>query len=121
MKFVGYQVPVLDGLLDSYVSQQPIQAKWMSITPTSGTSGVFSSGNCVTLFNGSEDRPGMRGGHQMCMDPDRGLFHLWIKYTLLSSTCSSACLIYTVHTQRQSTCLEGGMVLLTFATSGSFQ
>lgn len=33
-----FLIPVSDGLLDSYVSQQPIQAKWTSITPSSGTS-----------------------------------------------------------------------------------
>jgi hypothetical protein len=56
-----------DGYLEGFVSQQPIQAKWIPITPT------------------SEERPGMRGGHQMCVDSSRGLhvaqFH-WLPLAL---------------------------------------
>jgi hypothetical protein len=48
-----------DGYLEGFVSQQPIQAKWIPITPT------------------SEERPGMRGGHQMCVDSSRGTIYMF--------------------------------------------
>jgi hypothetical protein len=48
-----------DGYLDQYVRQQPVQAKWSPVKPT------------------SEEKPGMRGGHQMCMDTERGLLYMF--------------------------------------------
>ncbi|CAI8048563.1 Muskelin [Geodia barretti] len=48
-----------DGYLDQYVSQQPVQAKWSPVKPT------------------SEEKPGMRGGHQMCMDAEMGLLYMF--------------------------------------------
>lgn len=41
VKVISYQVPILDGLLDDFVSQQPILAKWMLITPASGSGWVL--------------------------------------------------------------------------------
>jgi hypothetical protein len=48
-----------DGHLDEFFSQQPIEAKWAPISHTSA------------------EKPGMRGGHQMCMDPTKEVLYLF--------------------------------------------
>lgn len=47
-----------DGMFDQYISQQDYKPKWTPIEPVSGS----NSETCP------ESRPGMRGGHQMCID-----------------------------------------------------
>ncbi|CAI9718917.1 muskelin-like isoform X1 [Octopus vulgaris] len=47
-----------DGLFHHYISQQDYKPKWTPIEP-------ISKGNNTTF----DHRPGMRGGHQMCIDP----------------------------------------------------
>lgn len=47
-----------EGLFEQYISQQDYKPKWTPIMPVSGS----NSKNC------SDARPGMRGGHQMCID-----------------------------------------------------
>ena len=60
-----------DGYLDQYASEQPVQVKWSLVQPTSGIIQLRKSiYSCCRLTAGA--KPGMRGGHQMCMDPEKG-------------------------------------------------
>ncbi|KAK7066618.1 Muskelin 1, intracellular mediator containing kelch motif [Halocaridina rubra] len=45
-----------DGLFQQYISQQEYKPQWTPIIPT------------PMISSGSHQRPGMRGGHQMCID-----------------------------------------------------
>ena len=46
-------------LFDHYISMRDYEPKWSLICAASDSSN-------------DEDKPGMRGGHQMCIDPDNG-------------------------------------------------
>lgn len=60
-----------EGFFDGYISRQLIQAKWTSIPYPAATSVQCSSENALPLT------PDMRGGHQMCIDPDAGQLFLY--------------------------------------------
>lgn len=64
-------IHILEGFFDGYISRQLIQAKWTSIPYPAATSVQCSSENALPLT------PDMRGGHQMCIDPDAGQLFLY--------------------------------------------
>ena len=51
-------VNVVDGLFNHFVNNQEFQAKWSRIEPVNR--------------DGSDHRPGQRGGHQMVINPYSG-------------------------------------------------
>ncbi|CAB4006393.1 muskelin isoform X2 [Paramuricea clavata] len=53
-----------DGLFSDYISTQDYKAKWTPITTT------------VSDINSDACQPGMRGGHQMCIDAERQIIYL---------------------------------------------
>ncbi|KAL5014601.1 hypothetical protein ScPMuIL_008871 [Solemya velum] len=55
-----------DGLFDHYISQQDYKPKWTPIEPT-----------MKTVDNTVDYRPGMRGGHQMCIDIHTEMAYLY--------------------------------------------
>ena len=50
---------VVDGLFNHFVNQQDFYAQWNKIEPLNR--------------DGSDQRPGQRGGHQMVIDPATGV------------------------------------------------
>uniref|UniRef100_T1J0F1 Muskelin N-terminal domain-containing protein n=1 Tax=Strigamia maritima TaxID=126957 RepID=T1J0F1_STRMM len=54
---------VFDGLFNHYISQQDYKPKWTPIIPP--------------IKEGTENRPGMRGGHQMCIDVNTETIYLF--------------------------------------------
>ncbi|XP_071816652.1 muskelin-like [Apostichopus japonicus] len=50
-----------DKLFTSFISRQTYQAEWTQVSPSIGD---------------DDTRPGMRGGHQMCIDPDAEMLYL---------------------------------------------
>lgn len=56
-----------DGLFDQYISQQNYKPVWMPIQAVSTSS----------KLNNVDVRPGMRGGHQMCMDTSTEMIYLF--------------------------------------------
>lgn len=53
-----------DKLFTSFISRQTYQAEWTQVSPSIGD---------------DDTRPGMRGGHQMCIDPDAGIMSYSVK------------------------------------------
>ncbi|CAG7818322.1 unnamed protein product [Allacma fusca] len=56
-------------LFHDFISQQDYQASWAPISPE-----INSDGD---NHHGGPDRPGMRGGHQMCIDPHGEVIYLF--------------------------------------------
>ncbi|CAH1783153.1 unnamed protein product, partial [Owenia fusiformis] len=54
-----------DGLFDHYISQQDYKPKWSSVEPV------------TKRENQNDFRPGMRGGHQMCIDTQSDIIYLY--------------------------------------------
>ncbi|KAL4827363.1 hypothetical protein H8958_021814 [Nasalis larvatus] len=52
-----------DGLFNQYISQQEYKPRWSQIIPKSTKETIIS-----TKGDGEDNRPGMRGGHQMVID-----------------------------------------------------
>lgn len=146
-----------EGFLDDFISQQPLEARWTLLE--SKMTGVGECGcDCVGREGGkgggrgkeergehcfivsSVDgeqavRPGMRGGHQMSIDPVRGKktmhvanHHILSQISLLPLSSSSSCPLLPFSSSPPSppflnqsccTCMEGGMAHMTLVTSGS--
>ena len=87
--FLSSFIVSAEGFLDDYISQQPLEAQWTLLE--SKMTGMGECGcDCVGREGGRKRdwgehcfivssvdgeqavRPGMRGGHQMCIDPVRG-------------------------------------------------
>ena len=54
-------------LFHDFISQQDYKASWSPISPD----------NTLGLDHSGPDRPGMRGGHQMCIDPTTETVYLF--------------------------------------------
>lgn len=52
---------VLEGLFNNFISRQDYKPKWTPIEPA-----------VLYLDSNTDARPGMRGGHQMCIDTVTG-------------------------------------------------
>ena len=57
---------VLDGLFNDYISKQDYKPVWSPILT-----------NNAEGFDKETERPGRRGGHQMCMDSDTQTIYLF--------------------------------------------
>jgi hypothetical protein len=76
-----------EGLLDDYVSKQPIEVKWRRMAPRmTADEGHPEAINCPGMegsssYHGNSDSwPGMRGGHAMCVDPMNEVVYLFGGY-----------------------------------------
>ena len=67
-----------DGLLDCYICKQPIEAHWRRIKPPLASNNEhLATSDHERVTSGREKKrkeswPGMRGGHSMCIDAERG-------------------------------------------------
>lgn len=70
------QQAVEDGFMDAYLSRQPIEAQWTQIETKWTECPPGAAGRSA---GGTPQRvgPGMRGGHQMCLDPGAELLYLY--------------------------------------------